>query len=78
MIRCLYYYNDSQMNIVLNNEIAQVHDGMTIEQLLYKRNITSKYIAVEVNRKIVPKSDYKKYILFEGDKIEIITAIGGG
>ena len=66
------------MNIVLNNEIAQVHDGMTIEQLLYKRNITSKYIAVEVNRKIVPKSDYKKYILFEGDKIEIITAIGGG
>ena len=66
------------MNIVLNNEIDQVHDGMTIEQLLHKRNITSKYIAIEVNRKIVPKSDYKKYILYDGDKIEIITAIGGG
>ena len=54
------------MNIVLNNKIDQVHDGMTIEQLLNKRNITSKYIAIEVNRKIVPKSTIKNiYYMME-------------
>ena len=66
------------MNIILNNENDEIQDGTTVEQLLDIRNITSKYIAVEINRKIVPKSDYKGYILTDGDRIEIITAIGGG
>ena len=66
------------MNIILNNELDEVQDGITVEELLNKKNITSKYIAIEINKKIVPKSSYKKYKLRNGDKIEIITAVGGG
>ncbi len=66
------------MNIVLNNESNQVHDGITIEELLDVKKIHTKYIAIEINKKIIPKSSYYKHELKEGDIIEIITAIGGG
>ena len=66
------------MNIMLNNTINEVRDNITIDELLVLNNIRSKYIAVEINMKIIPKSKYKEYQLSEDDKVEIITAIGGG
>ena len=49
------------MNIILNNESDEVHDGITIKKLLDdKKNIHrfNKYIAIEINKKIIPKSSY--------------------
>ena len=66
------------MNIILNNTINEVHENITIEELLILNNIRSKYIAVEINKRIIPKSKFKEYQLSEDDKVEIITAIGGG
>ena len=66
------------MNILLNNKPVRLFDGSTVKKLLENKNIKNKYYAVEINRKIIPKSDHETYIIKEGDKIEIITAIGGG
>ena len=66
------------MNIILNNATNSVPNNITIEELLLLNNIKSKYIAVEINKIIIPKSKYKEYQLSEDDKVEIITAIGGG
>ena len=66
------------MNIILNNESDEVHDGITIKEPLDDKKIHTQYIAIEINKKIIPKSSYYKHELKEGDKIEIITAIGGG
>jgi thiamine biosynthesis protein ThiS len=66
------------MNILLNNKPVKLFDGSTVKKLLENKNIKNKYYAVEINRKIIPKSDHETYIIKEGDKIEIITAIGGG
>ena len=66
------------MNILLNNKPEKLFDGLTVKKLLENKNIKNKYYAVEINRKIIPKSDYKTYVIKDGDKIEIITAIGGG
>ena len=66
------------MNIILNNELDEVLDGITIKELLDDKKIKTNYIAIEINKKIIPKSSYYKHELKEGDKIEIITAIGGG
>ena len=66
------------MNILLNNKPEKLFDGSTVKKLLENKNIKNKYYAVEINRKIIPKSDHETYIIREGDKIEIITAIGGG
>ena len=66
------------MNILLNNKPEILFDGSTVKRLLENKNIKNKYYAVEINRKIIPKSEYKTYVIKDGDKIEIITAIGGG
>jgi len=66
------------MNILLNNKPEKLFDGSTVKKLLENKNIKNKYYAVEINRKIIPKSEYKTYVIKDGDKIEIITAIGGG
>ena len=65
------------MNIILNNESDEVNDGITIKELLDDKNIHTQYIAVEINKKIIPKSSYFKHELKERDKIEIITTNGG-
>jgi thiamine biosynthesis protein ThiS len=66
------------MNILLNNKPVRLFDGSTVKKLLENKNIKNKYYAVEINRKIIPKSDHETYVIKDGDKIEIITAIGGG
>ena len=66
------------MNILLNNKSETLFDGTTIQKLLEGKNIKNKYIAVEINENIIPKSNHNTYIIKDGDKIEIITAIGGG
>jgi thiamine biosynthesis protein ThiS len=66
------------MNILLNNKPVRLFDGSTVKKLLENKNIKNKYYAVEINRKIIPKSDHERYVIKDGDRIEIITAIGGG
>ena len=66
------------MNILLNNKSETLFDGTTIQKLLEDKNIKDKYFAVEINRKIIPKSLRCRHIIKDGDSIEIITAIGGG
>jgi len=66
------------MNILLNNKPEILFDGSTIQKLLENKNIKNKYFAVEINSKIIPKSDHDTYVINDGDRIEIITAIGGG
>ena len=66
------------MNILLNNKPETIFDGSTVKKLLEQKNIQNKFFAVEINQKIIPKSDHGTYLIKDGDKIEIITAIGGG
>ena len=66
------------MNILLNNKSETLLDGTTIQKLLEDKNIKDKYFAVEINKKIIPKSLHCRHIIKDGDRIEIITAIGGG
>ena len=51
---------------------------MTIENLLSQIDVTHKYFAVEVNEQVIQKYIHKIFVIKEGDKIEIVTAIGGG
>ena len=66
------------MNIFLNNKPEILSDGSTVKKLLENKNIKNVYYAVEINRKIIPKSQHESYVIKDGDTVEIITAIGGG
>ena len=66
------------MNIFLNNKPEKFFGELTIQKLLENKNVKNKYYAVEINKKVIPKSAHSTHIIKDGDRIEIITAIGGG
>ena len=66
------------IQIQLNGEIQQVPADCSVAQLLQNLEIATTRIAIEKNQQILPKSQYAKTILIEGDQLEIIQAIGGG
>lgn len=68
----------SVMNITVNGENRTVNPEASLEDLVDALGLSGKRIAVEVNREIVPRSEYYHYKLSESDTVEIVNAIGGG
>ncbi len=66
------------MQVLINGESQKFDGEMTVSMLLQQSGLTGKRIAVEINEAIVPKSQHADTIIHDGDKIEIIHAIGGG
>ncbi len=66
------------INVFINEIKTNTPKETSIELLLSNLGVKNKFVAVEVNQTIVPKSDYKNYYLKENDKVEIIRAVGGG
>ena len=66
------------MNIFLNGEHCQCETNATIQALLEQQKLINKRIAVEINMEVIPRSEFNDRQLQEGDKVEIVHAIGGG
>ena len=66
------------MKIFLNGEPKQVQESFSIQDLLLEMDIAGQRLAVEVNEEIVTKSRHSEYTFNDGDKVEIVHAIGGG
>lgn len=66
------------MELYLNGEKRQVDAHTTLPMLIGALGLEGQRFAVEVNRAIVPKSVLAEHALHEGDRIEIIQAMGGG
>jgi len=66
------------MKIYVNGEEREVAEGCTAAQLVEELGLTGKRLAMEVNREIVPRSEYEKHRFSAGDRVEVVHAIGGG
>jgi len=66
------------LKIFLNGEPKQVQESFSIQDLLLEMDIAGQRLAVEVNEEIVTKSRHNEYRFNDGDKVEIVHAIGGG
>jgi sulfur carrier protein len=66
------------MKIVLNGAPREFPDGATVAILVEAEGLGRRRIAVEVNGEIVPKSLHARASLAEGDRVEIVHALGGG
>ena len=66
------------MRIVLNGRDENVASDATIADLVAASGLTGKRVAIEVNREIVPRSDYASHTLRADDRVEVVHAIGGG
>lgn len=66
------------MNIHINGQARDIADDLNVSGLLAELGMADKRVAVERNGELVPKSLHAEQTLTEGDRIEIVQAIGGG
>ena len=67
------------MQISINGNPKQFSaENMTIADLVNTLNVAGKRIAIECNGEIVPRSQFAEVALNDGDKLEIVGAVGGG
>lgn len=66
------------MQITVNGQSRDVDPDATIAILLDKLNLAGKPVAVEINRELVPRQRHAGHRLSEGDRLEIVTLVGGG
>jgi sulfur carrier protein len=66
------------MHIQVNGEQRTLATGLTVAGLLQELDIRSDRVAVELNLTILDRSEFDGRSLQEGDRIEIISFIGGG
>lgn len=66
------------MQILVNGERREATLGTTVDDLLRELEIRSDRVAVEVNLEVLDRQEFARRGLREGDRIEIISFIGGG
>ncbi len=66
------------MDVIVNGEPRDFAAGETLASLVAALELESQRIAIEVNEEIVPRSRYASLRLKAGDRVEVVTAIGGG
>ncbi|MDH5484265.1 MAG: sulfur carrier protein ThiS [Gammaproteobacteria bacterium] len=66
------------MKITLNGEEQELQDDILLGQLLEQMQLAGKRLAVEIDGEIIPKSNHAHFKIENGNRIEIVHAIGGG
>ncbi len=66
------------IQITVNSEKKECPAGTSVSELLESLDIDKRYVAVEVNLKVVPRTQFSKKKLQENDSLEIVTFVGGG
>lgn len=66
------------MQIIVNGETMEIADEASVRDLIERLNLTEKRTALEINRSVLPRSEYETTSLKDGDRVEIVHAIGGG
>ena len=66
------------MQLKVNGQATEVPDRLTARGLLERMELTGKRVALEVNGEILPRSSHATHEFKDGDKVEIVHAIGGG
>ncbi|WP_297035387.1 sulfur carrier protein ThiS [Thermogutta sp.] len=70
--------NTPQIRVLVNGEWQDVPAGITIGELLRRWGLAEKPVAVERNLQVVPRTRHEQTTLSEGDRLEIVTLVGGG
>jgi sulfur carrier protein len=66
------------MEVTLNGTPTTLAPGATVSDLLRTLDLGTRRVAVEVNQEIVPRSEHERHALHDGDRVEVVHAIGGG
>jgi len=62
----------------VNGKVSELDGTMTIKELIIDSGYREDRVAVELNGRIVPRSEYDNVFLSEDDRVEIVGFVGGG
>ena len=66
------------IHVSVNGESVSMPTGATLAELLRRLSLDGKPVAVEHNRRVVPRAEHASVRLNHGDTLEIVTFVGGG
>jgi thiamine biosynthesis protein ThiS len=65
------------ISVVINGQARAVNVGTTIEKLIAELGLGDRKVAVERNRSVVPRALHATTELSDGDRLELVTFVGG-
>jgi sulfur carrier protein len=66
------------MHIIVNGQSREIESGATVKTLLGYLGVTQPHVAVELNLEVVPRTMHQDTVLRDGDRLEVVTLVGGG
>ena len=66
------------MRITLNGQQETLDSATTLETLLARLKLEPIRVAVEINEDLIPRKTFADTAIHDGDRIEIVTLVGGG
>ncbi len=67
-----------KMQVVVNGQAQTFAEGTTVAELVRQLQLTPERVAVEVNGQLVRRAVHGDTPLRDGDRVEIVTLVGGG
>jgi sulfur carrier protein len=67
-----------KVTIVVNGQPRELDRPATVAELLAQLDTPPRGLAVEVNEQIVPRARHAEHMLADGDRLEIVSLVGGG
>ena len=64
--------------LTINGEARSFAASLTVAQLIEQLELAGKRVALERNGEIVPRGQFAQQQLLDGDRLEIVVAVGGG
>jgi sulfur carrier protein len=66
------------MTIQVNGQSHEIATGTSVSELLRELGVTQPHVAVELNLEVVPRDQHQATALHDGDRLEVVTLVGGG
>lgn len=66
------------MTVIINGEPRELDQPLSVAELLHQLRFSLRGVAVELNLEIVPRSRHAECTLRDGDRLEIVSLVGGG
>ncbi len=66
------------IQVIVNGSAHRLEQPLDVAALIGRLALAGKRVAVERNGEIVPKSAHGSTLVADGDRLEIVVAVGGG
>jgi thiamine biosynthesis protein ThiS len=64
--------------IKVNGEPREVKENMSLPELVASLSLKAEQVAIELNQKVVRRTQWASTLLQENDRVEIVHFVGGG